>query len=137
MPSLAPGQVWTYRTRPGEEASRVTVLQLDPHDEFGHIVHVRFDGVAIRSPLAPDGVSRIIAHMPFSLEAVERSLTALESEGGALPEFADGYAQWKVAFDHGRGGVFTATLAEAVQHCEEAMNNAEPAKPAKPRKEKN
>ena len=44
-----PGQVWTYNHRHAEEASRATILRIDVHPKIGNIVHVRVDGVAIKS----------------------------------------------------------------------------------------
>lgn len=126
MPRLEAGQVWTYTARPGEEASRLTVLQIDPHEKFGEIVHVCVTGVAQKNPFAPGGVSSVIGHMPFSVAAVEESVLALEASGVPLPEYRSGYDQWKTAFDAGKGGVFTIPVAQAVQYCEEALANAKP-----------
>lgn len=43
-----PGQVWSYHTRPGEEASRLTVLRVEPYGKPGDLaVHVRVDGVSV------------------------------------------------------------------------------------------
>ena len=51
--------------------------------------------------------------MPFAESAIERSVTSLERESGPVPDFAEGYQQWRQAFDAGKGGVFTITVAEA------------------------
>ena len=54
-----------------------------------------------------------IQHLPFAESAIERSVTALERESGPVPDFADGYREWRQAFDEGKGGVFAITVAEA------------------------
>jgi hypothetical protein len=117
-----PGQVWTYRTRPGEEASRVTVLKVEPHEKLGTIVHIRMDGLAVKSPHSPTGVAEVIGHMPYDAAALAKSLIEVVATRDELPDFADGYRQWREAFDAGQGGVWTLPLDECVTAMEQAMN---------------
>jgi hypothetical protein len=117
-----PGQVWVYQTRPGEEGSRLTVVKVEPNDRLGTIVHIRVDGVAQKNPHAPDGVSRVIHHMPFAEEALARSVLTLEASGLEPDSWQEGYGLWKKAFDSGKGGVFTVTVAESITFCEQALN---------------
>ena len=54
-PVYAPGQVWAYHTRPGEEGSTLTVLRVErivPVDQV--IVHVA-ESVALVDPAARGG----------------------------------------------------------------------------------
>lgn len=113
-PKYSPGQVWAYRTRPGEERSTLTVLRVEPAKRFGTIVHVAVDGLAIRNPNAPGGVIERAAHLPFAKEALDRSVVRPLRESGPLPEYEEGYQQWRRAFDAGEGGIFTITVREAV-----------------------
>jgi len=124
MSQFQPGQVWTYHTRPGEEDSRLTVVKVEPHDKVGTIVHIRVDGVAQKNPHAPDGVSRVIHHTPFAAEALQRSVIELVGDGPVPGSFEQGYAIWKQAFDSGKGGVFTITVAESITFCEEVLAKA-------------
>jgi hypothetical protein len=117
------GQVWSYRTRAGEEDSRLTVVKVEDHERLGTLVHIRVDGVAQKNPHAPDGVSRVIHHMPFTEEALGRSVVELVAADAPVPAtFQEGYGIWKEAFDRDKAGVFTITVAEAIAFCEEATN---------------
>lgn len=117
-----PGQVWTYSTRPGEEASRVVVCRIDDDETLGPIVHVHVKDVAIASPSAPDGVNRFVGHMPIGEPSLRASVVALESSNTPLPDYEEGYAMWKEAFDAGQAGIFTISLAETVDFLEQAAN---------------
>jgi len=93
MSQFEAGQVWTYQTRPGEEDSRLTVVKVEQQDKLGTIVHIRVDGVAQKNPHAPDGVSRVIHHMPFDAEAIRKSVIELVASGVPVPDsFEEGYA---------------------------------------------
>jgi hypothetical protein len=127
MSQFEPGQVWTYHTRPGEEDSRLTIVKVEPHDKLGTIVHIRVDGVAQKNPHAPGGVSRVIHHMPFAAEAISKSVIELAASGVPVPaSFERGYGLWKAAFDNGKAGVFTLTVAESIAFGEEALNKPGP-----------
>ena len=38
---LQPGQIWEYKTRTGEAASRLTVLKVEQYKGLGLVVHIR------------------------------------------------------------------------------------------------
>jgi hypothetical protein len=124
MSRFAAGQVWSYHTRPGEEDSRLTVVKVEPNERLGTLVHVRLDGVAQKNPHAPDGVSRVVHHMPFAEAAIERSVVELLDSGPTPTSWEEGYRLWREAFDKGKAGVFTITVAESVSFCEEALARA-------------
>jgi hypothetical protein len=108
---LAVGQRWRYRTRPGDEASRVVILKIESSPQAGTIVHVAVDG--IRVPCKPEPMRS--GHAPFARDAVLASITELEAEKVELPSFSEGYRMWRDAFDRGEGGVFTISLAESAE----------------------
>ncbi len=116
-----PGQVWTYKTRPGEESSRLTIVKVEPHDEIDVIVHIYISDVAIDCPSAPDGVVRNIHHSPYTEGAIDRSVKELESTTDKLPDFKEGYAVWKEGFDEGEAGVFDINVKEGVQVMADAV----------------
>ncbi|MDB5172486.1 MAG: hypothetical protein JWN51_1259 [Phycisphaerales bacterium] len=108
------GQVWTYRTRPGEKGSRLTIVKIEPYGG-GTAVHVYISGVAIVNPAAPKGKSTFISHMPFTEEAIDKSVLQLVDQSEQLPRFEEGYATWKEQADQGKAGVFNVSVAEAIE----------------------
>lgn len=101
------GQVWAFTPPTNQPNARLTVLRVESGGKLGTIVHVAISGVTYG-----DGQTRI-QHMPFAESAVERSVTTLERESGSVPDFGEGYQQWRQAFDAGKAGIFTITVAEA------------------------
>jgi hypothetical protein len=101
------GQVWSFKTPPGQLNAKLTVLRVESGGKLGTIVHIALSGVSYGNG------QTTIQHLPFSESAVEQSVTALEDESGPIPDFAEGYRVWREAFDAGKAGVFTITVAEA------------------------
>lgn len=122
MQAFAPGQVWTYNTRPGEEASRIVICRVETDPKLGEIVHIHVNGRYFKNKHAPDGSTDQIGHMPYASESLRRCLTKLESTGAALPTFEDGYQEWRGAFDKGKAGVWTVSVSEALAGMESALN---------------
>lgn len=116
------GEVWRYHTRAAEPASTLTVLCVDDEPGAGTIVHVFVDGLHIPNPHHPEGFSDAIGHMPFTEAAVAASVTHLLGHAEELPDFAEGYGNWRAAYDGGHAGVFTLSVAEAVEVMEQAIN---------------
>jgi hypothetical protein len=115
------GQIWEYDTRKGEEESRIIILKVEkPNNEV--IVHVAVINAKIRNPQIEGGISNEISHLPFSRESIEKSVTKLESSNNELPDFMDGYKNWKEAFDAGYGGIYTIPVKEVVEIFEQSMN---------------
>ena len=57
-------------------------------------------------------------HMPFSEDAVRRSVNGLErSDASVTATFRSGYKEWKSA----NGGVFTITIPEAVAYVKDTF----------------
>jgi hypothetical protein len=107
-----PGQVWDYKTRPSEPLSTLTILKVStPLGET--IVHIAIDDVHI-TDLSGEEIAHSITHAPITPEALDRSVTELVRESGPIPDFAEGYADWKADWDKEEGGVFIATVAEVV-----------------------
>ena len=116
------GQVWTYRTRVGEEASRVTVVAITPTVE-GDIVSAHVEGLKIKSPGYPGGFRRDLGHVPFTVDAMDRSVLEVVDKVTALPDFQLGYGLWKRQFDKGEAGVYELTIAETIAGTEAAINH--------------
>ena len=58
----------------------------------------------------------------MAVEALDRSAVKLLQEKAPLPDFQEGYSEWRSAFDAGQAGIFTVTVAEAVEFAETALN---------------
>lgn len=125
MTPFAPGQRWTYRTRPGEETSTALILKREELP-LGPVLHVQLDGLRLHNPLTESGLQTELGHLPISEAAAQECLTELIEEHAALPGDQSGYQQWRTAFDAGEAGVFTLPLAEIVGALEQAIRaNAE------------
>lgn len=101
------GQVWAFTPPTNQPNARLTVLHVEDGGKVGTIVHIAISGVSYGN-----GQTQI-QHLPFAESAIERSVTTLERESGPVPDFAEGYREWREAFDAGKGGVFTISVAEA------------------------
>jgi hypothetical protein len=107
-PALAEGQVLTFAHAPVETA-RVVIQKIEPGIAGDDAVHVSVYGL----PPFPTGVPGVIAHMPFSRQALEASLSTLTDEvAPADVDIGDGYRNWKEA----EGGIFTIPVAQAVRY---------------------
>jgi hypothetical protein len=116
------GQIWKYHNREGEDSSTCTILKIETYDVTKDtIIHIRIDGVKIYSPDSPDGYSHAVGHLPCDAKAVSKSVTEMIGVKEPLPDFAEGYALWKKAWDEGKGGYFTIELKEVVESFDRGM----------------
>jgi hypothetical protein len=121
-----PGQVWSYKTRPGEEDSFLTILRVEQLPKLGTIIHVRVDKICLRNCTGgpePD----TIQHMPFTRDAIERSVTKLEKERAEVPDYQEGYNEWRNAC----GGVYTIAVDQAIAVNEATFTKGLGCSPAK------
>jgi hypothetical protein len=123
-PRFRTGQRWSYRAREGEETSTLTVLKVESHPGMGVILHVAVDGLRVSNKLVSGGVTERACHLPFARTAIERSVLALTGHEVPADDWRDGYSQWREAFDEGKAGVFTITVAEAVDALERTFEDA-------------
>ena len=113
----SPGQVWSYKTRPGEDVSTVTILRVESLPKIGTIVHVRIEGIHLKNCGGGPSPSTI-QHAPFAREALDKSVTALIKSNVAIPDYEEGYQEW---LSH-CGGVYTITLADMLNVDETTFN---------------
>lgn len=127
-----PGQVWRYRTRPGEERSRLIVCRIESGPDFGTVVHVQVAGVRMRKSSGPRARSTTTDHIPMNRDALNVSVTAVQGTDGTCKNFDAAYAEWRREFlsPSGRAGVFTASVAESIELLDKASNfgSVEPSK---------
>ena len=121
LTKFATGQVWCYSTRPGEPASRITVVRVDDDEDYGNIIHIHVSDVDIPNLSAPGGKTTFIAHLPYTEEALENSVSELESQTQALPDYEEGYRLWRQAFDRGEAGAFEIPVSQAVEFVQQTI----------------
>ncbi|MFQ5846089.1 MAG: hypothetical protein ACE5IQ_00270 [Candidatus Methylomirabilales bacterium] len=117
-----PGQVWTYKTRPGEEGSRIIIGRVESAPIIGTIVHIKVVGVAVKNPRSPKGVSTEISHIPMTEEALADSVRERVQEELSLEGFEEGYAAWRESWDQGRGAAFSDPVADVIGLVEQTLN---------------
>lgn len=113
-----PGDVWTYKTREGEKNSHITVLKIESSPELGIIVHVAVDGIRLANCHGgpePDN----IPHMPFARRALEESVTENIATGGQVPDYQEGYKEWRAAYEKKRAGIYIISVSDAIGVAEE------------------
>ncbi|HYI41058.1 MAG TPA: hypothetical protein VE053_12145 [Allosphingosinicella sp.] len=113
--AYAEGQVWHYRTRPGEEGSVVAIRRVEAVPELGPVFHVSVTGVKIG-----DRFGTMLPHLPVSRETLDASVTRRAKGTFDLPPFEDGIAEWRAV----RGGVFTLDLAAIVGFVQTSLAGA-------------
>lgn len=118
------GQIWRYDTRPGEEGSRLFIARIDRGPSTQSIYHIYLDGLQLKNPLFAGGVQGHLPHAPVTRQTLETSVTTLEAEDATMPDIAEGYATWLLAFEKGQAGVFNQPVKEIVQIIEDAFAQA-------------
>ena len=119
----AEGQVWKYRTRPGEEGSllvigRITETVSEP--TYG----IYLTGVKIENARAARGFQDVLPHAPVTGAVLDTSVTERVDTTIALDDFDEAYGEWKAAYDADEGGVFTIPVSEIVGTIEYAASQA-------------
>ena len=117
-PTYKPGQVWSYKNRPGEDASTITILRVESTPKLGTIVHVRIDKFMLENCKGNKGDSTM-DHAPFSKAAIDQSVVKLLRTERDLPNFDEGYKDW---LSH-CGGVYRMTVADALTMTNKTMKD--------------
>jgi len=115
------GQVWSYRTRAGEESSTLLIDKVESDPKLGSIYHISVFKVRVKNSHSPTGSSIDLPHFPVSKETLEKSCVKQVGRSKPNPEYREGYAQWKQAFEQGQAGIFTISVAEIVDVVEKTL----------------
>lgn len=119
---FAEGQVWAYRARAGEESSTLLINKIESDPDLGAIYHVSVSGVRVKNPHAPSGLTTDLPHFPVSNKTLEQSCIKIVGHGKPNPQYLEGYAEWRGAFNRGNAGIFTISVAEIVDIVESTLN---------------
>ncbi len=113
-------QVWRYKTRPGEEKSRLLIGRIESDATAGLIIHIKVVGVSVKNPGAPSGRTTELPHIPISLSALASSVLERSDDAVSLDGFDEGYEAWKKA----EGGVFMVPVSDVIGFVEKSMIEA-------------
>ncbi|GAB4352824.1 MAG: hypothetical protein Kow00114_01660 [Kiloniellaceae bacterium] len=115
------GQIWRYQTRPGEEASRLYIVRVDRGLADQPIFHIYLDGLQLKNALMEGGVQKNLPHAAVSQQSLDSSVVELLQSDAPMPNIAEGYALWRLAFGRGQTGVYTMPVKDIVQYIEDAF----------------
>jgi hypothetical protein len=116
------GDVWEYTTRQGEEKSTLTILKIDDSPELGLIIHIAVERIKLRN--CHGGPSpNSIPHMPFALKALSESVTNKIASKQSLPDYRDGYEEWKAAYLKRKAGIYVIGVSGAVSVAEKTYQS--------------
>ena len=110
---LRVGQVWSYKTRPSEPQSTLTILRIENYHDLGSVIHIRVDRIKMTNPIKGNIVTDI-PHLPFQEQAIQQSITKLSRTDASVPPFEEGYNTWKQAYLQGQAGAFETDLASTL-----------------------
>jgi len=116
------GQVWSYKTRNGEESSTILINKIDKDPKFGKIFHISVRDVHVLNPHVPSGITTDLPHFPVSEITLEKSCIKIVGHASPNPEYLEGYKVWREAFDANKGGVFDTSVAEIVGIIEQSVS---------------
>ena len=107
------GDVWEYATRKGEEESTLTVLKVEDSPELGVIVHIAVEKIKLAN--CHGGPSpESVPHMPFARKALDESVTKKVASNRPLPNYREGYEEWKEAYSKKKAGIYVVSVSTAV-----------------------
>lgn len=111
------GQIWEYRTRPGEEGSLLRIQRIEGGWPQGNhtIYHISVIGVR----LGGRDAAVEMQHLPVSELTLNASVTRLSPSNAAFPSADEGIRMWREA----QGGVFDIPLAEIIGIADGAMRS--------------
>jgi hypothetical protein len=69
------GQVWRYKTRPGEENSRLYIVKIEQGKGLGRVYHISLDGLHVANPRAASVSIETISHLPVAETTLDQRLT--------------------------------------------------------------
>ena len=115
------GQIWSYQTRAGEEASRLYIVRVDRELSARPIFHIYLDGLNLKNALMADGVQKTLPYAPVGQESLDSSVVELLQADAPMPNIGEGYGLWRLAFGRGEAGVFTIPVKDVVQYIEDAF----------------
>lgn len=109
----AEGQVWEYRTRPGDEGSILKIQKIETDGAFeklGPVYHISVIGFKLSNP----AVVPVLQEAPVTRATLDASVTRLSTRTDAFPDPTEGITGWRKA----KGGVYTIPVAQIIEGTE-------------------
>jgi hypothetical protein len=122
-PPFAVGQLWRCKGRSAQETPSLLINRIETHPLGGQIFHVTLYDVHLRNPRMPGGITKILAHVPVTLETLRLSVTGLEDNREPDPAYVKGWQEWRRAFDAGQAGSFGVPVDAILEFVERRMNS--------------
>ena len=111
------GQIWSYKTRPQDPKSTLTILRIDNSISLGVVVFISLADVNIQHPYG--GVVRSLSPLPFTKAALDKSVIKLVGQTDKLMSSETGYWKWKQGQREGKKPTtFMKPVAEVVNDLE-------------------
>jgi hypothetical protein len=104
------GQVWKIEAQPNDDSASLMILKVERSQKGDTIVHVRLDNIHVYNSETKTTALKTIAHLPFSVKALDSSVIRLQGRENNLPEFETGYQKWKSAYDQDQGGYWKLSV---------------------------
>jgi hypothetical protein len=115
-PDFDAGQLWAYKTRVGEEDSRLLIDKVEDVPKLGRIFHISLSNIHLKDSAVT--IATELPHLPVSLQTLTSSCTTLVGHSEPNPMYLQGYQTWRKAFDAGQAGVYTISIAEILNTTE-------------------
>lgn len=89
------GQIWSYKTRPQEPNSTLMILRIDNTSKRGQVVFIGLRDIRIRHPNG--NIVATMSPLPFTKDALDKSVIKLVGKTDKLMRSDFGYQKWKEA----------------------------------------
>ena len=96
----AVGQIWTYKTRPQEPNSTLMILRIDNTSKLGPVIFIGLKELRVKHPTGK--VFPSMSALPFTKEALDKSVVKLVGTADKLMPSNLGYMKWKEAQASGK-----------------------------------
>lgn len=117
------GQIWKFDAAPDDDSARITVLKVEQSAKGDTIIHVRLDKVLIYNSDLKDKSPRSVSHLPFSVQAMDSSVTTRSGTQQQLPEFISGYEKWREAYEKDQGGFWKISVRHVLDQMNKIMSD--------------
>ena len=88
------GQSWSYETPPGYEDSRIVIGAIEEVEGVGEIICIRLTNAPLPSPGSSGAQKGDIGFIPFTREAIDKSVKKMEGKVEVGDDFEAIKADW-------------------------------------------